>query len=100
MSISRYDFVNKINKSNKIFYSTGNYSVKINKAIEKGLITFKAYVLKDGERIEQIAYKFYGDSNYWWVIAAASGIGWSLQIPPGTILRIPDNLSVALGISR
>jgi hypothetical protein len=25
----------------------------------------------------------------WWVIAAASGIGWGMQVPPGVILKIP-----------
>jgi len=32
----------------------------------------------------------YGNSTYWWIIAAASHIGWSLQVPEGTLIRIPD----------
>jgi hypothetical protein len=37
----------------------------------------------------------YGDSRYWWVLAASSDIGWGLQIPPGTVIRIPDLTQVS-----
>ena len=100
MAISRYTFVNKLSFANNNFYGTSHCSTKINKAVNNGLLTCEIYTLKEGERIDQIAFRYYGDASYWWVIAAASGIGWSLQIPPGTILRVPSNLSTALGVSR
>jgi nucleoid-associated protein YgaU len=50
-------------------------------------------VVKEGERLDVIAAKSYGSSHLWWVIAAASGIGWGMQIPPGTLLKIPVSLS-------
>jgi len=100
MATSRYSFINKLSISNKIIYATTNHSFRINKAINSGFLSFNTYILKEGERIDQIAFKFYGDSQYWWIIAAASGIGWGLQIPPGTILRVPESLNAALGISR
>ena len=55
--------------------------------------------MQEGERLDTIAGKIYGDSNYWWVIAAASGIGWPLQVPPGTLLRIPEDLGAVLGFA-
>lgn len=100
MATSRYSFINKLSISNKIIYATTNHSFRINKAINSGILSFNTYILKEGERIDQVAFKFYGDSQYWWIIAAASGIGWGLQIPPGTILRVPESLNTALGISR
>lgn len=100
MAISRYSFVNKLSFANNHFYGTSHHSTKINKAVNNGLLDYEIHSLKEGERIDQIAFRAYGDSSYWWIIAAASGIGWGLQIPPGTILRIPTNLSTALGVSR
>jgi nucleoid-associated protein YgaU len=47
------------------------------------------------ERLDTIAGVAYGDGRYWWVLAAASNIGWGLQVPPGTIIRIPDLSQVA-----
>ena len=44
--------------------------------------------------------RIYGSGNMWWVIAAASGIGWGTQVPPGTLLRIPTDLSMILVLSR
>ena len=51
------------------------------------------YTTKEGERLDQIAGKFYDDGRYWWVIAAASNIGWWLQVPTGTRLIVPLDLS-------
>jgi len=41
-------------------------------------------------RLDQLAGQIYGNGSYWWAIAAASDIGWGLQVPPGTRLLIPD----------
>ena len=37
-----------------------------------------------------IAAQELGDGRNWWMIAAASKIGWAPQVPPGTLLRIPN----------
>ena len=50
------------------------------------------------ERLDVLAGKIYGDGGYWWIIAAASGIGWSLQVPPGTRLKIPTKLEQILSL--
>ena len=60
-------------------------------------ISITVVVLEEGQRLDQIAGVFYGDSSYWWAIAAASGIGWALQVPPGTVLRVPKNIGDVLG---
>jgi len=53
-------------------------------------------VLRGSERLDTIAGSVYGDAGYWWVLAAASDIGWGLQLPPGTVIRVPS-LSDVLG---
>ena len=40
-------------------------------------------------RLDTISFNFYGDVNLWWVIALASNIKYSLEVPKGTVLRIP-----------
>jgi phage tail protein X len=43
------------------------------------------------ERLDLLAYKFYGDASLWYVIASANGLGkGSLIIPTNSRLRIPD----------
>lgn len=45
-----------------------------------------------GDRLDQIAYKFYGSATYWKILAQANNLGKnSLAIPEGTRLRIPVN---------
>ena len=43
------------------------------------------------ERLDLLAYKFYGNSALWYVIAAANGLGkGSLIVPVNSTLRIPS----------
>ena len=63
----------------------------IRSGIESGDIQItKILILTETDRVEHIAGALYGDSRYWWIIAAASEIGWALQAPPGTIIKVPD----------
>jgi len=99
MSFSRYSFSNR-NKDllGRSYITNSKASYKIFKAVENGLIDYSTKTLEAGERLDQLAGVYYQDSSYWWVIAAASGIGYALQVPPGTILRIPNNLSSIFGV--
>lgn len=40
-------------------------------------------------RLDILAYNYYGYSTYWWVIALANNIIDPFDIPLGTVLRIP-----------
>lgn len=43
------------------------------------------------DRLDLLAYKFYGDASLWYVIASANGLGkGSLMVPSNSRLRIPD----------
>jgi hypothetical protein len=63
---------------------------RIRDAIESGAVSFNSRVLQEGERLDTIAGQEYGDSSLWWVIASASGIGWAMQVPPGTRIVVPN----------
>lgn len=55
-----------------------------------GKIRYEETFLDEAERLDILAGKIYGDSSLYWVIAAASDIGWVLQAPPGTRIKIPN----------
>lgn len=47
-----------------------------------------------GDRLDLIAYKYYGDVGYWWIIAESNAIGkGSMTIPVGMQLRVPTQIS-------
>lgn len=63
----------------------------IRRAIKSGRITpQQTFTVTQADRLDTIAGEVYGDSRYWWVLAAASDIGWGLQVPPGTIINVID----------
>jgi len=46
-----------------------------------------------GDRLDNLAFQFYGNPDMWWVIACANKIhGASLGLKDGTVLRIPVEL--------
>ena len=49
-----------------------------------------------GDRLDLLAYQFYGDTGLWWYIAKANGLKF-MVIPVGTSLRIPGSLEYAKG---
>jgi len=71
-------------------YATSELCSNIYKACDNGDISYKNYYFKQNDRLDHIAGIYYNNGLDWWIIAAASGISWWLQINPGTIIRIPD----------
>ena len=68
----------------------------IQRGIETGQIDIETSVLAGNQRLDVLSGQIYGSSEFWWVIAAASGIGWGMQLPAGTLLRIPKNINQVL----
>tara|TARA_Y100001938_G_scaffold150672_1_gene242734 strand:+ start:987 stop:1280 length:294 start_codon:yes stop_codon:yes gene_type:complete len=95
MAESRYTFSKKL-KDGRLISSASTY--KINRAVRSGTIPYSTIILEQGQRLDHIAGAVYGDSTLWWVIAAASGVGWALQCPPGTIIKIPNNAADAFRV--
>jgi len=74
---------------------TGRAREAIQAAIANGSMQTKSFVLRGRERLDTMAGAIYGDARYWWILAAASNIGWGLQVPPGTIIKVPALRDVA-----
>ena len=88
MAISRYFDDIRIGP----FLGTSQKLDAIRSAVKRGSIQFTIILLSEGERLDQLAHRYYGDARYWWIIAAASNIGWWLQVPSGTRLIVPTSL--------
>jgi len=91
MAINRYSRSDGIKGGEAL--GTGRASQTIYWAVVNGGINVARRTVKEGERLDTIAGKVYGDSSMWWVIAAASGIGWGMQVPPGIVITIPTDLN-------
>lgn len=50
--------------------------------------------LADVNRLDLIAYQYYGNPQMWWVIAEASEITDPFDIPIGTVVRIPQKTTL------
>lgn len=90
MVLRRYDSVGKVRGGQ--LYGTTRSHVRLRRAAESGRISVREHVVKESERLDTLAGEQYGNGRLWWVIAAASGVGWGLQVPPGTRLLIPLDL--------
>ncbi len=80
--------------------ATSQVGARIRTAVKNGYLTSNVIVIGHSTRLDHLAWQVYGDSSMWWVIAAASGIGWGMQIPAGTRVVVPmDKEKIELVIS-
>jgi hypothetical protein len=70
-------------------YATANLCSNIFNDCRTGRLESTTIFYKEGDRLDYFSQKYYGNGMDWWVIAAASGLGWWLQINPGTEITIP-----------
>lgn len=76
-------------------FGTSRAREAIQEAVASGRLSVRPTVLRGRERLDTLAGALYGDARYWWVLAAASNIGWGMQVPPGTIINVVDIAAVA-----
>jgi len=65
----------------------------LRRAKEFGLIPTREVILSESQRLDHLAQEHLGNSRFWWVLAALSDIGWGLQLPAGTIIIIPTDMT-------
>ena len=56
-------------------------------------------ISQDGDRLDILAQKYYGDVNLWWYIAKANNLKF-ITLPIGTRLRIPADAGRAYAQGR
>jgi hypothetical protein len=48
------------------------------------------HTVVDGDRIDLIAWRYFGDAALWWVVCDYNDLFWPLDLEPGTVLRLPS----------
>ena len=81
-----------IKKRNKKNY----YETTIYKEVEEKN-TDLYFIAQEGDRCDNLANRFYGDSTLWWFIARVNNLSTN-NIPAGTSLRIPATTEDAEGL--
>ena len=90
---SRYAQTPRLNFGEQQGTSTAIQTIR--NAIKNGSIAYRTVVARGAQRLDVMAGETYGDARFWWVLAAASDIGWGLQIPAGTVINIPELADIA-----
>tara|TARA_B100000287_G_C20670244_1_gene793119 strand:- start:3638 stop:3928 length:291 start_codon:yes stop_codon:yes gene_type:complete len=54
------------------------------------------FIAQEGDRCDNLAFRFYGDPQLWWFIARVNNLKTN-NIPAGTSLRIPLTIKDAEG---
>jgi len=96
MAFSRYLNVPIPERNTK---SMSLINAAVRRGVVNGSIPSTTMVLEEDRRLDQLAGQIYGSGSYWWILASASGIGWGLQVPAGTIIVVPKDLGQILSLA-
>ena len=88
--MARYENTRLFRKNKKNYYGTTIYK----KVEEKNNDMY--FIAQEGDRCDNLANRFYGDSSLWWFIARVNNLTTN-NIPVGTSLRIPASTQDAEG---
>ena len=88
--MSRYNNTNKSIENKKQYYETTIYS----EVPEENSDVY--FIAQEGDRCDNLAFRFYGNSSLWWFIAKVNKLTTN-NIPAGTSLRIPASTEFAQG---
>lgn len=69
-------------------------------ARDRATVKTTKHLWKYGDRLYKLAYQYYGDENFWWVIAWYNGYPTEAHIKTGSILWVPLNIEAALRVLR
>ena len=54
-------------------------------------------IAQEGDKLDVLAHRFYGDTHLWWFIANVNGLS-HMNLEPGLSLRIPTSTENAVGL--
>lgn len=65
-------------------------AIYIHEDIDAAVFRYQVYTVHQGDRLDNIAYGYFGDPEFWWVIARANPeVFYPDDLTEGTNLRIP-----------
>ena len=93
-----YDFLRKKRGNLKNIRHQETPIMKNPTVAERAALDSTGYIWKLGDRYYNLAHKYYGKTEYWWVIAWYNGYPTEADVLPGDYIEIPLNLEKALMI--
>jgi len=90
MSLSRYRNTNFLN--NKQYYETVSFP---DKETLDAIPSIQVRISKF-DRLDNLAFKFLGSNDYWWVIALVNNIDWAFKFEEGQLIKIPVDVQDVL----
>jgi|TARA_Y100000361_G_C11138350_1_gene333484 hypothetical protein len=98
--MNRYQDIKQIRNKNQYAGTLNTLYYKTNYYPEIPESEFDIWLITDfSDRLDQLAFQFYGDVTLWWVIAIANpqvlNLG-SLFPGPGKQIRVPNDLNLVL----
>tara|TARA_Y100001973_G_C5142298_1_gene303595 strand:- start:620 stop:892 length:273 start_codon:yes stop_codon:yes gene_type:complete len=83
--MSRYKNSKIVKNKNGTLHNTTRYYTKVPVRDDD-----MYFIATDGDRCDNLANRFYGNSGLWWYIAHVNHLK-TMNVPAGTSLRIPAN---------
>lgn len=78
------------NNAYALKYNDGDYSLEAKPLVVLESPNDIQHTVKDGETLQNIAFRYYGDSGKWYIIAEANKIlNPFKELEMGTLIRIP-----------
>lgn len=78
------------NNAYALKYNDGDYSLEAKPPVVPESPNDIQHTVKDGETLQNIAFRYYGDSGKWYIIAEANKIlNLFKELEMGTLIRIP-----------
>lgn len=78
------------NNAYALKYNDGDYSLEAKPPIVPESPNDIQHIVKDGETLQNIAFRYYGDSGKWYIIAEANKIlNPFKELEMGNLIRIP-----------
>jgi len=94
--IEFYEFLRKKRGNVKNINHLDTPILKQPSIIERANLATTNHIWKYGDRFYNLAFQYYKDPEYWWVIAWYNGYPTEFDVRKGDVLSIPLNLEKAL----
>jgi len=76
----------------------GTQPLKNPTVAERATVKTTRHVWGYGDRLYNLAHKYYGDQRYWWVIAWWNGVALEADLTNGSLIYIPLSLERVIAI--
>lgn len=82
----------------RIADSNGTFNVTVLRIVPPSTSSYSLYIWKAGDRPDLVAAAELGNSQLWWAIFDINPeIIYPLNVPPGTVVRMPSNPVMSQG---